>query len=95
MNVKWFQNPDHIVYVNAEEFLPRFAKEIGIPDLKDQVEAFRANPAADGITLKGQRRASIRLFVPNLMFDEPIEMGENVWIYLGENYECYSLYWPW
>lgn len=37
LNVKWFQNPDNISYVNAEEFIDNFAKETGISDLGEQI----------------------------------------------------------
>ena len=33
--------------------------------------------------------------LPNLTFPEPIEMGENVWIYMGELCPAYCLYTPW
>ena len=48
-----------------------------------------------GINLKGLRRTTLKLFVPNLTFPEPIEMGENVWIYMGELCPAYCLYTPW
>ena len=37
--------------------------------------AFRAAPVAEGINLKGLRRTTLKLFVPNLTFPEPIEGG--------------------
>ena len=46
-----------------------------------------------------QRRAlpsrgpSGRLFVPDLTFGEHIEMGENIFFYMGEMQECYVIYW--
>ena len=61
----------------------------------ERVAAFRAAPAAEGINLKGLRRTTLKLFVPNLTFPEPIEMGENVWIYMGELCPAYCLYTPW
>ena len=34
------------------------------------------------------------LFVPDLTFGEHIEMGENIFFYMGEMQECYVIYWP-
>ena len=34
-------------------------------------------------------------FIPNLTFPEPVEMGENVWIYMGELCPAYCLFTPW
>lgn len=34
-----------------------------------------------------------RLFIPDLVFPEHIEMGENIFLYFGEMTECYVLYW--
>ena len=34
-----------------------------------------------------------RLFVPDLTFGEHIEMGENIFFYMGEMQECYVIYW--
>lgn len=42
--------------------------------------------------LKGKKRLALKLFVPNLMFDENIEMGENVWVFVGEAYPAYCIY---
>ena len=92
MNVNWFKNPDHVVYADAKEFVENFEKETGINSLKERIEEFEANPVKEGIILKGIKRTSVKLFIPDLVFDEHIEMGENVWIYMGENYECYCLY---
>ena len=33
--------------------------------------------------------------IPDLVFQEHIEMGENVWIYMGELCPAYCLYTPW
>ncbi len=37
----------------------------------------------------------MKLFIPNLTFPEPVEMGENVWIYMGELCPAYCLFTPW
>lgn len=42
----------------------------------------------------GPKRTSGRLFVPDLAFGEHIEMGENIFLFMGEMQECYVIYWP-
>ena len=41
------------------------------------------------------QRTTLKLFIPNLTFPEPVEMGENVWIYMGELCPAYCLFTPW
>ena len=94
MNVNWFKNPDNVVYAPAKEYAEAFSKETGIPNLLQELEAFRDNPVKEGKTVVGLRRTSLKLIIPNLYFDEEIEMGENVWVYMGENYESYCVFWP-
>ena len=50
---------------------------------------------AEGVNLKGKKRTTLKLFIPNLTFPEPVEMGENVWIYMGELCPAYCLFTPW
>ena len=95
MHVNWFKNPDNVVYCQAEEVLPRLSRELGVSDLAERVEAFRAAPTAEGVNIKGLRRTTLKLFIPALTFSEPLEMGENVWIYMGELCPAYCLYTPW
>ncbi|QIB69654.1 hypothetical protein Ami103574_10115 [Aminipila butyrica] len=92
MNINWFKNQDNVVYANTQEFIDNFAKETGISDLGAKIAAFKKDPTPEGVTVTGKKRTSIKLLVPNLTFREEIEMGENVWIYMGENYESYCLY---
>lgn len=94
MNIRWFKNPDNISYVDAEKFIPNFARETGIGDLREKIEDFMKNPVAEGKVINGKKRTSLRMLIPDLMFDKHLEMGENVWIYLGEHNPCYCLYWP-
>lgn len=95
MNIKWFKNKDNIVYAEADNIIPLLAKETGILDLEGQIKSFKANPLAEGLTIRGKKRVALKLMIPDLMFDEHLEMGENVWVYLGETRECYCLYTPW
>jgi len=94
MNVNWFKNPDHVVYAAVDEFADNFGKETGIPNLRKELEAFKDAPIPEGKDIKGRRRTTLKLFIPNKVFDEKIEMGDNVWVYLGDNYESYCIYWP-
>ena len=93
MRLAWFKNPDNVVYADVDEFAENFGKETGISDLRGEIEKFREAPVPEGIILKGKKRSSIKLFIPNMYFAQPIEMGDTVWVYKGENYESYCLYW--
>ena len=95
LNLTWIKNPDHVSYCKENEVLPRLARELGIADLAQQVEEFRTHPTAEGVNLKGKKRTTLMLFIPNLTFPEPVEMGENVWIYMGELCPAYCLFTPW
>lgn len=50
-------------------------------------------PHRRGFTIKGHGRTSGRLFVPDLAFGEHIQMGENIFFFMGEMQECYVIYW--
>ena len=95
LNLTWIKNPDHVSYCKENEVLPRLARELGIADLAQQVEEFRTHPTAEGVNLKGKKRTTLKLFIPTLTCPEPVEMGENVWIYMGELCPAYCLFTPW
>ena len=95
VGVNWLQNPNHVVYGRPEELLPRLCRDLGIPGLTERVDAFQRRPAPAGINIKGKKRTTLKLFIPNLLFSQPIEMGENVWIYTGELNPAYCLFSPW
>ena len=92
MRREWFENPDNIVYADTNEFADNFGKETGISDLRKRIEDFKRNPGNSEITIIGKKRTAIKLFVPDMIFDRHIEMGENVWLYVGETYPAYCLY---
>lgn len=46
------------------------------------------------MNISGRKRTTLKLLIPNLTFSEPIDMGENVWIYMGELCPAYCLYMP-
>jgi len=93
MRVEWFENPDNVAYVDIEQFADNFGKELGINDLKKKIEEFKANPVKEGIDYRGTKRTCVKLFIPDMVFDKHIEMGETVWLYVGETYPAYSIYW--
>lgn len=95
MNRTWFKNPDHVVYAVQDEVVPRLSRELGISGLDRRIEAFRKAPTRDGENIKGCKRTTLKLMIPDLAFQEHIEMGENVWIYMGELCPAYCLYTPW
>ena len=68
LNLTWIKNPDHVSYCKENEVLPRLARELGIADLAQQVEEFRTHPTAEGVNLKGKKRTTLKLFIPNLTF---------------------------
>ena len=92
MTKKKKKNPDHVVYVEKDRFVDNFAKETGIPNLRKEIEEFEERPTAEGKTVKGTRRTTLRLLIPNMMFGSDLDMGDNVWIYLGEYYPAYCIY---
>ena len=94
MRPEWFENQDNVVYADINEFADNFGNETGISDLRGKIEEFRAKPLKEGITLIGKKRSALKLFIPDMIFDRHIDMGENVWIFIGETYPAYCLYWP-
>lgn len=95
LNLAWIKDPDHVAYCKEEDVLPRLSRDLGIPSLAEHIAAFRANPVPEGVNLKGGRRTTLKLFIPNLLFSTPVEMGENVWIYMGDLTPLYCLFTPW
>ena len=94
MNMNWFMDQDHLVYVNAEKDLTRLEQNLKFPGLAEAARQLRDAPTPEGLTIKGHRRTSARLFIPDLTFGMHIEMGENIFFYMGEMAECYVLFWP-
>ena len=95
LNLKWIKNEDHVVYGTDEELIPILSKDLFIPDLGKKIRQFRENPVKEGVTLKGGKRSSVLMFIPDLYFDDDIVMGGNVWLYLGEMMPAYCVYVPW
>ena len=93
MRINWFKDENHLVYINGETQLTELERTLHFPGLADAANELRRHPTAEGFTIKGPKRTSGRLFVPDLTFGEHIEMGENIFFYMGEMQECYVIYW--
>ena len=93
MNINWFRDEDNLVYINAEKDLHRLEVQLQLPGLEEAATELYRHPTAEGLTLKGARRTTARLFIPDLLFGKHIEMGENVFLYRGDMVECYVIYW--
>ena len=89
-SLTWLKDPDNVVYTDRK-FINLFSMETGIENLGGIIEEFAKRPTKEGLLLKGGKRTSLKLFVPDLIFDEHLEYGDKVWMYLGEHYDCYCL----
>ena len=94
MRIDWLENQDNVSYVAVDDFAANFGKEAGISNLREKIEEFRKNPVPEGVTYRGTKRTALKMFIPDLVFDKHIDMGETVWIYIGDMYPAYCLYWP-
>ena len=94
MHINWFKDENHLVYINGATQLAELERTLHFPGLEEAANALRQHPTAEGFTIKGPKRTSGRLFVPDLTFGQHIEMGENIFFYMGEMQECYVIYWP-
>ncbi len=95
LSLNWLKNEDNVVYGKDEELVPVLAKDLVIPDLQKKIDQFRASPVKEGVTLRGGKRSSVLVFIPDLYFDTDMVMGGNVWLYLGEMRPAYCVYKPW
>ena len=95
LTLNWLLNEDNVVYGKDEQLVPVLAKDLQIPDLQSKIDRFRADPVKEGVQLRGGRRSSVLLFIPDMYFDADIVMGGNVWLYLGEMRPAYCVYKPW
>lgn len=93
MILSWFKNKDNVSYSNIDDFAEHFAKKFGIYNLREEIEEFRKNPIKEGKIIRGNKRTSIKLLIPNDYFDADIIMGDTVWVYLGEHYQAHCIYW--
>lgn len=93
MKVSWFENPDNVAYVEFNEFAENFGRELGIAHLDEKIMSVKNNPTKEGLTVTGTKRTAVKIFIPDLTFDKHIEMGESVWMFIGETYPAYCIYW--
>ncbi len=97
MRFGWFLEEDNIVYSDVNEFADHFGNETGIPNFREKLESFRDNPVKEGVLIKGRKRTTVKLFIPDLYFEDKnkkIPMGDTVWVFMGEYYPCHCVYWP-
>ena len=95
MHINWFKDENHLVYINGETQLAELERTLHFPGLADAANELRRHPTAEGFTIKGPKRTSGRLFVPDLTFGEHIEMGENIfffWVVIIDVYETKGPY---
>ncbi len=95
LSLNWLKDENNVVYAKQSDIVPILSRDLRIPDLEQRIEAFRESPEKEGVIVKGNKRSSVRLFIPDLLFDEHIEMGESVWLYIGEMYPAYCIFQPW
>ena len=95
LNLNRIKNEDNVVYGTDEQLIPMLSRDLFIPDLGKKIQQFRENPVKEGVILRGGKRSSVLMFIPDLYFDDDIVMGGNVWLYLGEMMPAYCIYIPW
>lgn len=95
LTLNFLKDEENVVYAPEAEIVPQLAADLLIPNLDETIERFRQSPVKEGLILKGGRRSSVKLFIHDLYFDRHIDMGENVWLYLGEMSPAYCVYQPW
>lgn len=97
MRFEWLKNQDNITYVKVDEFAKQFGKQMKVDNLREILDDFKRNPAKEGLLVKGNKRSTFKLFIPDLYFEdqpEKLDMGDSVWVYIGDLYPCYCVYWP-
>ena len=93
MCINWFKDENNLVYINGATQLAELERTLRFPGLEEAANELRKHPTPEGFTIKGHGRTSGRLFVPDLAFGEHIQMGENIFFFMGEMQECYVIYW--
>ena len=95
LTLNWLKNQDNAVYGTDEQLIPMLSKYLAIPDLERRIKQFRENPVKEGVIIRGGKRTSALMLIPDLYFDDDIVMGGNVWLYLGDMRPAYGIYVPW
>ncbi len=89
------KDSDNVVYGKDEDLIPTLSKYLQISVLGEKIRKFREAPVKEGVILRGARRTSALMFIPDLYFDDDLVMGGNVWLYLGDMQPAYCIYVPW
>lgn len=76
MHINWFRDENNLIYINGATQLAELEKTLRFPGLEEAANELRQHPTAEGFTIKGPKRTSGRLFVPDLTFGRHIEMGK-------------------
>ena len=93
MRINWFKDENNLVYINGATQLAELERTLHFPGLEEAAKEMRKHPTQEGFTINVHCRTSGRLFVPDLAFGEHIQMGENIFFFMGEMQECYVIYW--
>ena len=94
IGMNWLRDPNHVVYGQPEELLPGLSRTLGIPDLAQRVAEFQRNPRPEGAQIKGGKRTTLKIFIPNRLFSRAMDRGEDVWLFTGEMNPAYCLLSP-
>ena len=60
MQIHWFQNEDHLVYINGATQLADLERTLHFPGLEEAANALRRHPTPEGLTIKGPKRSTSR-----------------------------------
>lgn len=91
MKLEWFENADNMVYGNLDKLTDTLVRQTGQSQWRSQIEDFKENPTKDGLSLKLGEMTALFLFIPNLVFEKKLKLGNHVWVYFSETQECYCL----
>ncbi len=93
MRINWFKDENHLVYINGATQLAEL-EDVALSRPGGGGQRAAAASHGGGLHHQGpqaHQRAAVRA---DLTLGEHIEMGENIFFYMGEMQECYVIYWP-
>lgn len=93
MRINWFKDENNLVYINGATQLAELERTLRFPGLEEAANELRKHPTPEGLHHQGawpHQRPSVRA---DLAFGEHIQMGENIFFFMGEMQECYVIYW--
>jgi Zn-finger protein len=91
MNINWLKDPKNIVKMDVSDFIEMFKRELASVNLAGKIEEFLNNPEPEGKMVLAGNRISMRIFKPNLLFDELLENGDDIWVSFGMNRPYFCL----